>query len=80
MKKYEQKGNTTLILLAALVALLAVAGYMVTSNTLVTPKPSPTPGIMSSSDLEKAGKDLDSVNIDSLDNDLNAVTKDAAAI
>lgn len=79
MKKYEQKGNITLILLAALVALLAVAGYMVTSNTLVT-KPSPTPGIMSSSDLEKAGKDLDSVNIDNLDTDLNAVTKDAAAI
>lgn len=78
--KSNQQGNTTIVLAAILVALIGAAWLMLGRQSIVAPGPTPTPMIQNTTELDKTSKDLDSVNLNSLDNDLNQVGKDAAAI
>lgn len=78
MKIQKQTGNTTIVLAVILVALLAVAGLMLTKTA--PPATTSVPAIQGANDLEKTTKELDAVNPDSMDTELNEVSKDATAI
>jgi hypothetical protein len=75
--KTQQSGNT-FVLIIILVALLGVGAMMFSKQTPVTVQE--TPGIMNTSDLDAASKELDSVNVDSVDTGLNEIQKDSSQI
>lgn len=79
----SQKGNTTIVLSIVLIALTAVAWLMLSTRANIGPVAPPSvlsPPIETRSDLDKASRDLDGVNVDSLDHNLNQVLQDAQAI
>ncbi len=76
--KLDQKGNT-FILVVVFVALLAVAGLMLSNRVSEQPQLA-TPVLQNTEDLNKTAKDLDGVNVDSMDSELNELSRDAAAI
>lgn len=79
MKSKQQTQGNTFVLVIILVALLGIAALMFSSKTPpVTVQE--TPGIMNTSDLDAAGKELDSVNVDSVDTGLNDIQKESSQI
>lgn len=79
MKSQQKSQGNTLVLIIILLALLGVAAMMFSSKTPPATVQE-TPGIQNTSDLDAASKDLDGVNVDSVDSGLNEIQKDSSQI
>lgn len=78
----NQKGSSSTLLIIAVIAVIAVAGIIFLKKQSSTGLNQQIPqgsqsSIQNSNDLDAASTNLDTTNIDSLDNELNQVDSDA---
>jgi hypothetical protein len=82
MKKKQQQGTSKITLIVLVVAVVAILTFALSKKDATTSLPATQPTsttISSDSDLMNASNDLDSTDVDGLDNELNQNDSDAAS-